>query len=89
MILDYVAKYSCYDSKQSSKVNLSVYFLPADGWEKVIKIRCFSNETAILESANLRMMLDYVAKYGDGSNYLIISFSPRPRRGGKKGFQLF
>ncbi|MDR1627385.1 MAG: hypothetical protein LBR79_01260 [Oscillospiraceae bacterium] len=39
--------YSCYDLKQPSKVNLSVYFLPADGREKVIKIRCFSNETAI------------------------------------------
>ncbi|MDR1627724.1 MAG: hypothetical protein LBR79_03015 [Oscillospiraceae bacterium] len=38
--------YSCYDLKQSSKVNLSVYFLPAVGWEKVIKIRRFSNETA-------------------------------------------
>ncbi|MDR1628201.1 MAG: hypothetical protein LBR79_05450 [Oscillospiraceae bacterium] len=51
--------YSCYDLKQSSKVNLSVYFLPADGWEKVIKIRRFLNETAILSrktfyvSANL------------------------------------
>ncbi|MDR1628108.1 MAG: hypothetical protein LBR79_04985 [Oscillospiraceae bacterium] len=40
--------YSCYDLKQPSKVNLSVYFLPADGREKVIKIRCFSNETAIV-----------------------------------------
>ncbi|MDR1628222.1 MAG: hypothetical protein LBR79_05555 [Oscillospiraceae bacterium] len=39
--------YSCYDLKQSSKVNLSVYFLPAVGREKVIKIRRFSNETAI------------------------------------------
>ncbi|MDR1627172.1 MAG: hypothetical protein LBR79_00155 [Oscillospiraceae bacterium] len=39
--------YSCYDLKQFSKVNLSVYFLPAVGWEKVIKIRRFSNETAI------------------------------------------
>ncbi|MDR1627555.1 MAG: hypothetical protein LBR79_02125 [Oscillospiraceae bacterium] len=39
--------YSCYDLKQPSKVNLSVYFLPAVGWEKVIKIRRFSNETAI------------------------------------------
>jgi hypothetical protein len=26
-----------------------VYFLPAVGWEKVIKIRHFSNETAIVE----------------------------------------
>ncbi|MDR1627693.1 MAG: hypothetical protein LBR79_02855 [Oscillospiraceae bacterium] len=41
--------YSCCDLKQSSKVNLSVYSLPADGWEKVIKIRLFSNETAIVE----------------------------------------
>ncbi|MDR1628410.1 MAG: hypothetical protein LBR79_06535 [Oscillospiraceae bacterium] len=24
-----------------------MYFFPADGWEKVIKIRCFSNKTAI------------------------------------------
>ncbi|MDR1627815.1 MAG: hypothetical protein LBR79_03500 [Oscillospiraceae bacterium] len=39
--------YSCYDLKQFSKVNLSVYFLPADGGAKVIKIRRFSNETAI------------------------------------------
>ncbi|MDR1627852.1 MAG: hypothetical protein LBR79_03685 [Oscillospiraceae bacterium] len=39
--------YSCYDLKQSSKVNLSVYFLPAVGWEKVIEIRRFSNGTAI------------------------------------------
>ncbi|MDR1627633.1 MAG: hypothetical protein LBR79_02525 [Oscillospiraceae bacterium] len=39
--------YSCYDLKQPSKVNLSVYFLPADGWEKVIEIRRFSNGTAI------------------------------------------
>ncbi|MDR1627319.1 MAG: hypothetical protein LBR79_00920, partial [Oscillospiraceae bacterium] len=42
------SNYSCYDLKQSSKVNLSVYSLPADGWEKVIKIRRFSNGTAIL-----------------------------------------
>jgi hypothetical protein len=39
--------YSCYALKKSSKVNLSVYFLPAVGWEKVIKIRRFSSETAI------------------------------------------
>jgi hypothetical protein len=26
-----------------------VYFLPAVGWEKVIEIRRFSNETAIVE----------------------------------------
>ncbi|MDR1628486.1 MAG: hypothetical protein LBR79_06935 [Oscillospiraceae bacterium] len=39
--------YSCYDLKQPLKVNLSVYFLPAVGWEKVIKIRRFSNVTAI------------------------------------------
>ncbi|MDR1628478.1 MAG: hypothetical protein LBR79_06895 [Oscillospiraceae bacterium] len=39
--------YSCYDLKQFSKVNLSVYFLPAVGREKIIKIRHFSNETAI------------------------------------------
>ncbi|MDR1628330.1 MAG: hypothetical protein LBR79_06130 [Oscillospiraceae bacterium] len=39
--------YSCYGLKQSSKVNLSVYFFPAVGWEKVIKIRRFLNETAI------------------------------------------
>jgi hypothetical protein len=39
--------YSCYDFKQPSKVNFFVYFLPAVGWEKVIKIRHFSNETAI------------------------------------------
>ncbi|MDR1628481.1 MAG: hypothetical protein LBR79_06910 [Oscillospiraceae bacterium] len=42
-------KLCCYDLKQSSKVNLSVYFLPAVGWEKVIKIRRFSNETAIVD----------------------------------------
>ncbi|MDR1628238.1 MAG: hypothetical protein LBR79_05640 [Oscillospiraceae bacterium] len=48
----HVSKYSCYDLKQSSKVNLSVYFLPADGWEKVIKIRRFSNGTAIKDIIN-------------------------------------
>ncbi|MDR1627660.1 MAG: hypothetical protein LBR79_02670 [Oscillospiraceae bacterium] len=43
-----IINYSCYDLKQPSKVNLPVYFLPAVGWEKVIKIRRFSNETAII-----------------------------------------
>ncbi|MDR1627652.1 MAG: hypothetical protein LBR79_02630 [Oscillospiraceae bacterium] len=47
--IGHVSKYSCYDLKQSSKVNLFVYFLPADGREKIIKIRCFSNETVIVE----------------------------------------
>ncbi|MDR1627271.1 MAG: hypothetical protein LBR79_00670 [Oscillospiraceae bacterium] len=42
--------YSCYDLKQFSKVNLSVYFLPAIGGGKVIKIRRFSNETAIVKT---------------------------------------
>ncbi|MDR1628073.1 MAG: hypothetical protein LBR79_04795 [Oscillospiraceae bacterium] len=46
-ILSKLNHYSCYDLKQSSKVNLFMYFLPAVGWEKVIKIRRFSNETAI------------------------------------------
>ncbi|MDR1627326.1 MAG: hypothetical protein LBR79_00955 [Oscillospiraceae bacterium] len=32
-----IINYSCYALKKSSKVNLSVYFLPAVGWEKVIK----------------------------------------------------
>ncbi|MDR1627985.1 MAG: hypothetical protein LBR79_04355 [Oscillospiraceae bacterium] len=40
--------YSGYDLKQPSKINLSVYFLPAVSWEKIIKIRCFSTETAIV-----------------------------------------
>ncbi|MDR1628460.1 MAG: hypothetical protein LBR79_06800 [Oscillospiraceae bacterium] len=44
----YFLIYSCYDLKQFSKVNLSVYFLPTVGWEKVIKIKRFSNETAIV-----------------------------------------
>ncbi|MDR1627391.1 MAG: hypothetical protein LBR79_01290 [Oscillospiraceae bacterium] len=45
-------KCSCYDLKQPSKVNLSVYFLPAVGREKVIKIRCFSNKTSIVETSS-------------------------------------
>ncbi|MDR1628232.1 MAG: hypothetical protein LBR79_05605 [Oscillospiraceae bacterium] len=32
------------------QVYLSVYFLPAVGWEKVIEIRRFSNGTAIVVS---------------------------------------
>ncbi|MDR1627667.1 MAG: hypothetical protein LBR79_02710 [Oscillospiraceae bacterium] len=49
-ILRHDPNYSCYDLKQSSKVNLSVYFLPAVGREKVIKIKRFSNETAIVDN---------------------------------------
>ncbi|MDR1628484.1 MAG: hypothetical protein LBR79_06925 [Oscillospiraceae bacterium] len=36
--------YNCYDLKQLSKVNLSVYFLPADGREKVIKSDAFQTK---------------------------------------------
>ncbi|MDR1628110.1 MAG: hypothetical protein LBR79_04995 [Oscillospiraceae bacterium] len=52
----FLAYYSCYDLKQPSKINLSVYFLPADGWEKVIKIRRFSNGTAIFKILNFKIL---------------------------------
>ncbi|MDR1627825.1 MAG: hypothetical protein LBR79_03550, partial [Oscillospiraceae bacterium] len=64
--------YSCYDLKQPSKVNLSVYFLPAVGWEKVIKIRRFSNGTAI---TNLLYFLRHLS-VAFSSNFMVPSLHP-------------
>ncbi|MDR1628003.1 MAG: hypothetical protein LBR79_04445, partial [Oscillospiraceae bacterium] len=60
-------KYSYYDLKQFSKVNLFMHLLPAVGWEKVIKIKCFSNETAIVNP--VWSCYKQVCFFG-GSNYV-------------------
>ncbi|MDR1627750.1 MAG: hypothetical protein LBR79_03145 [Oscillospiraceae bacterium] len=54
-----------------------MYFLPAVGWEKVIKIRRFSNETAIAGEK------DIIAKTILETQYYLRFFPHRPGRGGK------
>ncbi|MDR1628582.1 MAG: hypothetical protein LBR79_07460 [Oscillospiraceae bacterium] len=63
-----------------------MYFLPADGREKVIKIRCFSNETAIVEFSSFTPAIGGGVKEGIsgcGPNWLVISF-PLPLAGVKE-----
>ncbi|MDR1627747.1 MAG: hypothetical protein LBR79_03130 [Oscillospiraceae bacterium] len=62
-----------------------MYFLPADGGEKVIKIRRFSNETAIATAFEKNKFIHSVSPYHRPclKTVEILSFPPRRRRGGK------
>jgi hypothetical protein len=67
-----------------------VYFLPANGWEKVIKIGRFSNETAIYSKNHLETCC-YLRppRLRSCLKIVEISFFPPAIGGGKRELQLF